>query len=65
MKYETFASLQIGQPFIWFNPFFHALPNRNQEVKIKISPRKYKDSDGTIWHSSGKTGVCSRIEETS
>ena len=55
--YVCFGDLSLGEKFVFFNPFFHAKPDFSQEVMTKISPRRYLDSKGVIFHSTSKTGI--------
>jgi len=52
-----FGDLKIGEKFIHFNPYFVAKPDFQQEHMVKISPRRYQDPAGNIWHCNSKTGV--------
>ena len=53
----SFGDLKVGEKFVFFNPFFHTKPNLQQENMVKISPRRYQDATGNIWHCTSKTGV--------
>lgn len=60
----TFGDLKVGETFVFYNPFIQAKPDFEQEHMTKISPRRYRDGRGVVFHTASKTGVC-RIIDTS
>ena len=53
----SFGDLKVGEKFVFFNPFYHAKVDFQQEQMTKLSARRYKDARGCIWHCPSKTGV--------